>query len=374
VTAVVQRVRSPESGEVSYTVLGPAGLPVAPVEAYLAHLSAVGRSPHTVAGYAHDLRDFVEWLDQCGLEFRAVSLEQLAAFFDWLRRPKAARQPDVYVLPSARPALTGRTLRRKRAALAGFYRFHARRDGRVDPLLGEVPVGTGPFVPMLAHTRERRRRGREVEVSPLRIPDSAGRLPRDLAAADVARLLEACTRRRDRFLLVLLEQTGLRLGESLGLRHSDLRLRAGEVRVVPRLDNANGARVKGLKARTVPVDGRVLDAYADYMELEYGTLDSDYVFVNLFAVPRGAPVTATNVHKLCARLRERSGVEHFTPHTLRHTYATRLLRAGLDPAVVAELLGHASSQTTTGTYGHLRLEDHRRSLVRVGVLEEGPGR
>lgn len=59
-TAAVQRVRSPEGGEVSYTVIGPDGLPVGPVEAFLAHLSAVGRAPNTVEGYAHDLRDFLE--------------------------------------------------------------------------------------------------------------------------------------------------------------------------------------------------------------------------------------------------------------------------------------------------------------------------
>jgi integrase/recombinase XerD len=370
VSVRVQRVGASAGGEVSYTVTDSDGLPVGPVEAYLAHLSVVGRAPNTVAGYAHDLRDYVEWLDLRGLDYRAVSLEQVGEFFGWLRRPKPARRPGVFALPSAPPAVVGRTLARKRAALAGFYRFHARRDGRCDPVLGEIATGTGGFVPMLAHTRHGRRG--EAVVSPLRIPDCSGPVARDLTPEAFGRLLAACVRRRDRFLLVLLEQTGLRLGEALGLRHSDLRLRAGEVRVVPRRDNANRARVKGLKPRTVPVDGRVLDAYADYMETEYGTLDSDYVFVNLFRAPLGAAMTASTVHKLAARLRHRSGVAEFTPHTLRHTMATRLLRAGVDAAVVAELLGHASSQTTTSTYGHLRVEDHRLTLIKVGALEERP--
>lgn len=363
----VQRVAAVSGGEVSYTVTGADGLPVGPVEAYLAHLSVVGRAPNTVAGYAHDLRDFVEWLGLRGLDYQAVSVEQVGEFFQWLRRPRPARRPGVFALPSAPPAVVGRTLVRKRAALAGFYRFHARRQGRTDPLLGELAAGCGEFVPMLVHTRGRRD---EAVVSPLRITDCSGPAPQDLTPEAFERLLAACDRRRDRFLLVLLEQTGLRLGEALGLRHSDLRLRAGEVRVVPRRDNANGARVKGLRPRTVPVDDRVLDAYADYMEAEYGALDCDYVFVNLFRAPRGAPMTATNVHKLAGRLRRRSGVAEFTPHTLRHTMATRLLRAGVDAAVVAELLGHASSQTTTSTYGHLRVEDHRLALIGVGALEE----
>jgi integrase/recombinase XerD len=370
VSVRVQRVGAAAGGEVSYTVLGADGLPVGPVEAYLAHLSVVGRAPNTVAGYAHDLRDFVEWLGLRGLDYRAVSLEQVGEFFGWLRRPRPARRPGVFALPSAPPAVVGRTLLRKRAALAGFYRFHARRDGRTDPVLGELATGTGEFVPMLAHTRHGRRDA--AAASPLRIPDCSGPVVRDVAPEAFERLVAACDRRRDRFLLVLLEQTGLRLGEALGLRHGDLRLRAGEVRVVPRRDNTNGARVKGLRPRTVPVDDRVLDAYADYMETEYGGLDSDYVFVNLFRPPLGAPLTAANVHQLAARLRRRSGVAEFTPHALRHTMATRLLRAGVDAAVVAELLGHSSSQTTTSTYAHLRVEDHRLALIRVGVLDERP--
>ncbi|MFD5430149.1 tyrosine-type recombinase/integrase [Streptomyces sp. NPDC127084] len=159
-------------------------------------------------------------------------------------------------------------------------------------------------------------------------------------------------RAADPFLITLLNEPGLRLGEALGLRHGDLRLRAGEVRVVPRESNVNAARAKGLKARTVPIGTAVLDTYADYMESEYGTLDSDYVFVNLFRGPHGAPMTADSVKDLSKRLRRHSGVAHYSPHALRHTYATRLLRAKVPAEVVSELLGHASVQTTIDTYAN----------------------
>jgi integrase len=217
---------------------------------------------------------------------------------------------------------------------------------------------------MLVHTR-RGRLGSDA-CSPVRIALSS-KAPATLSDAQVARLLAACGRRRDRFLLILLDQTGLRLGEALGLRHADLRLRAGEVAVVPRDDNVNGVRVKGLKARVVPAGAVVFDAYADYMESEYGVLDCDWVFVNLFRPPLGAPTTEGAVAKLVARLRTRTGIG-FSAHTLRHGYATRLLRAGVPVEVVAGLLGHASSTTTSQIYGHLTVEDHRRVLVGAGAL------
>jgi integrase/recombinase XerD len=87
----VQRLRPPGGGQVSYTVVGSDGLPVEPIEAFLAFLAATGSSPNTVQGYAYDLRDLFVWLGQTGLEFRRLTLEQLAQFFDWLRRPKPTR-------------------------------------------------------------------------------------------------------------------------------------------------------------------------------------------------------------------------------------------------------------------------------------------
>lgn len=369
----VQRLRCPEDGRVSFTVVGPDGLPVELIEVFLAHLTVRGCSPNTVAGYAYDLRDFFVWLEQGGLEFRRLSLEQLAGFFDWLRRPKPARVPGVFMLPGTSAVLENATLVRKRAAVASFYRFHARRDETVPALLGEL-IGaraTGWFVPLLAHTR---RGGGDAEgFSPIRI--RAGRKPPAmLTDEEVGRLLGACARRRDRFLIALLAESGLRLGEALGLRHADLRLRAGEIRVVDREDNVNGARVKGGKGRVVPVSGGLFDGYADYMEVEYGSLDCDYVFVNLFGQPLGAPMTAGNVAGLVKRLRARTGIGHFHPHALRHTYATRLLRAGVPVEVVAELLGHASAQTTSDIYSHLSVEDHRRVLVAAGLLVDGAAR
>jgi integrase len=227
----------------------------------------------------------------------------------------------------------------------------------------------GGYVPLLAHTN----RGGPTagSYSPIRL-HAHRKPPKTVTVDEQKALLDACTRLRDRFLLMVWFETGLRLGETLGLRHSDLRLRAGEVHVVPREDNVNDARVKRLKPRVVPAAPEVLDLYAEYMEVEYGCVDSDFVFVNLFRGPVGAPMTEANVHKLVDRLRTRSNVGFFAPHIARHTYATRLLRAGVRIEIVAELLGHSSSQTTEMTYSHLTVEDHRNALVAAGVLQEGP--
>jgi integrase len=158
----------------------------------------------------------------------------------------------------------------------------------------------------------------------------------------------------------------MRVGEALGLRHEDIDPAACHVSVVPR-PNANGARVKSGRPRVIPVRPAVVRLYADYLNVEYGDLDSDYVFVNLFAEPRGQAISYAAVYDLVLRVRRRTGID-FDPHWMRHTAATRWLRDGVPVEVVATLLGHASVATTTAIYGHLSVEDARRALVAAGWL------
>jgi integrase len=96
-------------------------------------------------------------------------------------------------------------------------------------------------------------------------------------------------------------------------------------------------------------------------------VDSDYVFVNLFAEPRGSAWSYSAVYDLVRRLRERVGLD-FDPHWFRHTMATRALRDEVPLEVVSKLLGHASVTTTSDIYGHLTVADARKALQAAGWL------
>ena len=173
------------------------------------------------------------------------------------------------------------------------------------------------------------------------------KLPRVLTRDEVQVLLDSCDRLRDRFLLALLYDTGMRIGEALGLRHSDITAAERQV-VVCRRDNDNRARAKSVTPRTVPVSAELIRLYADYLHSEYGDLDSDYVFVNLWGRPHGHPLTYGAVYDLVRRLRRRTSID-FDPHWLRHTAATRMLRDGISLEVVAKLLGQSNVTVTATT-------------------------
>jgi integrase len=143
------------------------------------------------------------------------------------------------------------------------------------------------------------------------------------------------------------------------------------VRIVPRTDNANGARAKTRAEHDVPISVPLARLYSEYMHAEYGLIGSDYVFVNLWSAPLGRPLRYQAVAGLVGRLRARTGID-FNLHMLRHARTTEWLRRGVAIEVVSKLLTHASVATTSSTYAHLDVSDLRAELVRAGVWA-GPG-
>ena len=133
------------------------------------------------------------------------------------------------------------------------------------------------------------------------------KLPRILTVAETQAVLDACTRLRDRFFFALMHETGCRAGEVLGLPHEDIAAAEQEITVMPG-ENANGARAKS-GARTVPVAPELIRLYADYLHEEYGGIDSNYVFVNIWAEPKGQAWSYPAAYDLVLRLRARTGLD-----------------------------------------------------------------
>jgi integrase/recombinase XerD len=357
----VQRVAMPASRVPSWTVLGDDDVPVEPIERYLAYLTDIERSPNTVKAYAHDLKDYWVFLRHRGLDWREVRLEDIGEYVAWLRLPPTGRDGHIAVLPSVQPHVAASTINRKLSALAAFYAHQVRHGVDVGELLTtwQLPGRRGGWKPFLHHISKGKPQPRRTIT--VKAPK---KLPRILTVTEMQSIVDACDRLRDRFLLALLWDSGVRIGEALGLRHADIAAADREVTVVPRI-NDNGARSKSRDQRTIPVSAELIRLWGDYLHSEYGDLDSDYVFVNLFAEPRGQALSYAAVYELVKRLRRRTGIE-FDPHWCRHSAATRMLRDDVPIEVVSTLLGHSSVTTTLSVYGHLSAEDARRALEKAG--------
>ena len=235
----------PATGVESWTVLDDGLVVVAPVERFLAHLSAIERSPNTVRAYAHSLALWFEWLGVRGRAWDAAGVEDVSEFVRWLRAPA----DNVIVLDISASQRSEATVNRHLAAVFAFYDFYARAGVELaDSLVAWRRVPRGSYKPFLHHVTA----GRPIPTRPVKLR-TPRRLPGSLTVAEVTTILAACTRLRDRFLIALLAETGMRIGQALGLRHTDFVSRRREVAIVPRDDNANGARAKTRATTTVPV-------------------------------------------------------------------------------------------------------------------------
>ena len=298
------------------------------IDDFLAYLRVErGVSPATITAYRSDLGDFATARDTAR---------------DWATGPDAARR---YLAARTRrgqrhdPGLAPTSLRRRAAALKGFYRF----------AFGEGLIG----IDVAAH---------------LDLPRMSRLLPETLTVAEVERLLEAASQGdvataavvRDRALLELLYAAGLRISEALGLDLEDLSFDGGFVRVIG----------KGDKERLVPVGDMALDALTAWINgprvslLAIGHVEP-VRGGPLFVGDRGARWARQQAWGAVKRAAAAAGLpDRVSPHTLRHSFATHLLEGGADLRIVQELLGHASISTTQ-LYTHVTGERIREVYARA---------
>lgn len=135
----VLKVLDPVSNAVSYTVVGEAGV-VEPAERYLRYLTETERSPNTIKAHAHDLKDWFVFLDEYGLDWQSVTLEDVGAFIRWLRRPPDMRGQVFSVLPAIGHHCGEATVNRKLSTVSIFYQ-HAARHGLDLRRLRKTTVG-----------------------------------------------------------------------------------------------------------------------------------------------------------------------------------------------------------------------------------------
>lgn len=192
-----------------------------------------------------------------------------------------------------------------------------------------------------------------------------------LTEEEISALLSAPDRgtwtgRRDHALMLVAVTTGLRAGELAGLTRADTHLGAG-----PHVE----CHGKGRKSRVTPLLRDTVGVLAAWLKENPGGPDSP-----LFPTRRGTPMSQDAIED-CVSRHARTAVlacpalaaKNLTPHVLRHTCAVRMLRSGIDVAVIALWLGHESTQTTL-IYLKADLELKQRALDRTVPIGGQPGR
>jgi integrase/recombinase XerC len=264
---------------------------------FLEELQRSNASPHTIAAYESDLRQFLEYFSPPGVEPPGPAEFDVLKVREWLSGLYDQK-------------LSAVSMRRKLAALRVFFRFLVRE--------GLAPMNA----PRLLRTPR----------APKKLPDvmsteQANTLLNGVAAGKLERPHPA----RDLAILELLYGCGLRVSELVGLNLDDLDRAERWLRV----------RGKGRKERQVPFGGKAAEALERYLT------ERSRPETALFLNHRGGRLTDRGVRgivKLYSTLIAGDSSVH--PHSFRHAFATHLLGDGADLRSIQELLGHARLSTT----------------------------
>ncbi|MCF8236791.1 MAG: tyrosine-type recombinase/integrase [Saprospiraceae bacterium] len=275
------------------------------------------RSPHTVTAYHQDIEQcFSYLLDQYGID-----------------RPEAVKPVMIrsWAVTLMEANCQSSTIRRKMSSIKAFYKFLQRRHGlEANPVIG------------VSLPRKKTR-------IPTFIPSSSmeqffDQLPQGDSYVDV----------RDRLILHLLYETGLRRSELLGLDSSRIDLTQGQIRVMG----------KRGKERIIPIGQGLSDMLRYYMKKrEDHILESSED--SFLLTTKGTPLSVRSLYGIVRTYLMSVGqLERRSPHILRHTFATHLAESGADLQSIRSLLGHRSLASTQ-VYTHTQIAHLKKTYLQA---------
>jgi len=293
------------------------------LDEFRAYLLAEDRSPVTIAGYVGDVHLFGQWFEK---QYQELLVP------DGLTN-EAVRGYKQYLLEQANKP---KTINRRLASLATYAHWLELagyvKNGR-NPVQGVKAVKEVALAPKWLDKKQRAALLRALEKE---VEDAVRRYPR-------LRLMYL----RDAAIVMLILYAGLRVGEIVHLRLSDIILDERKGSVVVR-------EGKGTKRREIPLNAKARKALLDYFRMR-----PDVEGNELFLGQRNEGVQSKTIQRAVQRFAKRAELKNVTPHTLRHSFAKALIDAEVSLEKVAMLLGHSNLNTTRiyTTPGEEDLED-----------------
>ena len=162
--------------------------------------------------------------------------------------------------------------------------------------------------------------------------------------------------------------TGLRRGELLGLKWSDIDFANRVIRVQRQVARINGEIVEApLKTKNSYRNISISEDTAEVLKAQREKVDSEYVFPS----PNGGPISPDSVNHMLQRVLERAGLPKVRFHDLRHTFATIALQNGVDIKTISGMLGHYSAGFTLDTYAHVTTAAQKEAANTLGNVLSG---
>ncbi|MER2261884.1 MAG: tyrosine-type recombinase/integrase [Psychrobacillus sp.] len=350
-----------------YILIDDNGDLVIPVIKYLKYLDNIGRAEKTIKTYCYHLKHYFEFLEQYNKNYQEVTIDILSKFIGWLRQPIQSRKIVLYKEPDKKnrnPATINAILN----TVFTFYDYQVRLeklDGNItENIFRRIPGRFKSFKPFLEHISS----DMPIKKNVLKLTVPKRKI-KTLSIEQINLIIDTTTNLRDKLLLSILYDAGLRIEEALTLWIEDFNISKNSITV-------RKSKTSTGEGRIVFVTSETMNLFQDYLFYIHDAngFDTNYVFVKLSGKNKGLPLDYSATKAFIERMIRKLNIK-FTPHMFRHSFATELHESGVDIAVIQKLLGHAHVQTTIQTYLHptektIRKEYEKAQLNRKSKEKE----
>lgn len=340
------------------------------VEKFLQFLYRTNHSPNTIITYCYSLKAFYEFLELKGMTYDDVvqqnddygPIDFFSEFIKYLQYPD--HYQGIITFMGEEPAITNRSVNCILAAVCSFYDYLARNKKLTNLDVYKSIMGNSHFKDFLYGMHLKNVKSLE---NVLKLKEPPKRIM--YLTTEQFELVFNAANLRDKCILAVGFYGGLRLGEMLNLRISDIEFWDMKINIVPRENNINASRVKNYAAGCVFVPNEVMLLLVKYLD-EVKKYNCDYLFVNLAGKEKGKPMNAANVEVIFDRLSKKVGFK-VTPHMLRHSFAVHRISSSTNYSLVAlqHDMRHKNVETTmiyAEFFNETQMEYARQYFEQIG--------
>ena len=331
--------------------------PIMPVYRFMLHMLSNGFSSNTSKTYAQHLKLYYEWLSLVGLDYhtavgvgqnkKSVVLSNLSTFKFWLKYPDYDEKlTPINGYVAKRQAITVNQIMN---AVLSFYDFlefdegietlHLYKESRTNSQFGFL-------LSEMIRIKEKKLTSVLKEKVPKKKIEYVTRSQYEL-------LYEKATNQRNRIIIGLMFEGGLRVSEVIGLNISDLRdIGNNKIYITKRNDPNNpDSAVKYDSEGVVFVSDALAREINNYLIETLSDIDTDYAIINLYSdTNKYQPMKRDTIEDMVSKLGKKAGIEGLHPHMLRHGLAVDMLQKGSDMVEIKDTLRHKSVETTASIY------------------------
>lgn len=371
----VVKVKTDE-GKERYYLADSDGLPIESVLKFIRFKDNTNYSRNTLRMYCQHLKLYFEYLEQREISFQGVTIDDLALFVNWLQNPyESLKVIPVHPTDTAR---SPRTVNIVINTVLAFYDYILRHEeysnnisDRLKKFVSTPSRNFKGFLYGIAYDKKKV----TSNILKLKVPKSK---PKTLSKSEITTLIKACNNQRDKFLLTLLYETGIRIGEALSLWIEDFDVSEMIVDIKDRGQLENNAEIKTVSSpRRIDISQNLTDMFMEYIA-EYHTegVETNHIFIRISGNNKNKAMTYTDVNNLFRMLNKKTGI-YVTPHMFRHSSLTVLRMAGWQPELLRIRAGHKNIYTTMNTYIHPSDEEISREFdktqpnLNLDIYKEG---